>query len=63
LAFSQRRRYRSRASNFDDAAWRKLDVPHDWSIEGPSMKRIQRWSRGFLPPASAGTESISIFCE
>jgi beta-galactosidase len=20
---------------FDDAAWRKLDVPHDWAIEGP----------------------------
>lgn len=20
---------------FNDAAWRKLDVPHDWSIEGP----------------------------
>ncbi len=20
---------------FDDAAWRKLDLPHDWSIEGP----------------------------
>lgn len=20
---------------FDDSKWRKLDVPHDWSIEGP----------------------------
>jgi len=20
---------------FDDAAWRKLDLPHDWAIEGP----------------------------
>ena len=20
---------------FNDAAWRQLDVPHDWSIEGP----------------------------
>ncbi|HEY5469686.1 MAG TPA: glycoside hydrolase family 2 TIM barrel-domain containing protein [Bacteroidales bacterium] len=23
------------ASAFDDSKWRKLDVPHDWSIEGP----------------------------
>jgi len=22
-------------TEFDDATWRKLDVPHDWSIEGP----------------------------
>jgi beta-galactosidase len=21
--------------SFDDSSWRKLDVPHDWSIEGP----------------------------
>ena len=21
--------------DFDDAAWRTLDVPHDWAIEGP----------------------------
>jgi len=20
---------------FDDSAWRKLDLPHDWAIEGP----------------------------
>src|SRR6185503_2650977 len=23
------------APAFNDAEWRKLDVPHDWSIEGP----------------------------
>ncbi len=23
------------AAAFDDSAWRKLDVPHDWGIEGP----------------------------
>lgn len=23
------------AGAFDDAAWRKLDVPHDWGVEGP----------------------------
>lgn len=22
-------------SNFDDATWRNLDLPHDWAIEGP----------------------------
>src|SRR5689334_8089059 len=21
--------------SFNDAAWRKVDLPHDWSIEGP----------------------------
>ena len=21
--------------SFDDAAWRELDLPHDWAIEGP----------------------------
>ena len=21
--------------DFDDSAWRKLDLPHDWAIEGP----------------------------
>ena len=24
--------------SFNDSAWRKLDVPHDWSIEGPFDK-------------------------
>ena len=23
------------AATFDDSAWRKLDVPHDWGVEGP----------------------------
>lgn len=23
------------ATNFDDSNWRKLDLPHDWAIEGP----------------------------
>jgi beta-galactosidase len=25
----------ARQPNFDDTTWRTLDVPHDWSIEGP----------------------------
>ncbi len=23
------------AANFDDRSWRKLDLPHDWAVEGP----------------------------
>jgi beta-galactosidase len=36
------------AASFDDAAWRKLSVPHDWSIEQPFD---QKWASGtgFLP--------------
>ena len=25
-------------ANFDDATWRKLDLPHDWSIEDLQIK-------------------------
>ncbi|MGV3587622.1 MAG: sugar-binding domain-containing protein [Adhaeribacter sp.] len=34
--------------NLDDASWRKLDLPHDWSIEGPFSKE---WASGtgYLP--------------
>ncbi len=40
-------------TNFDDSAWRKLDVPHDWSIEGPfSETNKTSGSDAFLP---AGT--------
>ena len=39
---------------FDDAAWRKLDVPHDWSIEGPfDAKNVTSGSGGFLPSGIA----------
>jgi len=35
---------------FDDLGWRKLDVPHDWSIEGPFDKdNATRGAGGFLP--------------
>jgi beta-galactosidase len=36
------------AAALDDAAWRKLDLPHDWSIEQPFD---QKWASGtgFLP--------------
>ncbi len=36
--------------SFDDSEWRRLDVPHDWSIEGP-YDRANPTSRGggYLP--------------
>jgi beta-galactosidase len=39
---------------FADAAWRALDVPHDWSIEGPfDEKAPTRGSGAFLPSGVA----------
>lgn len=36
--------------NFDDSSWRKLSVPHDWSIEGPfDAKNPTGGAGGFLP--------------
>ncbi len=35
---------------FDDSQWRSLDVPHDWSIEGPfSQTNKTGGAGGFLP--------------
>ena len=43
-------------SNFDDSAWRTLDLPHDWSIEGPfAENNISGQSLAYLPAESAGT--------
>ena len=37
-------------TTFDDSNWRKLDVPHDWSIEGPfDQKNATGAAGGFLP--------------
>src|ERR1051326_7240441 len=33
---------------FDDAAWRALDLPHDWAIEGPFDSKYNP-STGGLP--------------
>lgn len=40
----------SEQTNFDDAGWRLLNVPHDWSIEGP-YDRNNKTGRGggYLP--------------
>lgn len=38
------------ASDFDDKNWRKLDLPHDWSIEGQiSETNPSGMSGGFMP--------------
>lgn len=35
---------------FDDSRWRTLDLPHDWSIEGPfDEKDPGGWCGGYLP--------------
>jgi beta-galactosidase len=35
---------------FDDSGWRKLDLPHDWSIEGPfSETNLASGAGAFLP--------------
>jgi beta-galactosidase len=36
--------------SFDDSKWRKLDVPHDWSIEGPyNLANPTSRGGGYLP--------------
>ncbi|HET7790393.1 MAG TPA: glycoside hydrolase family 2 TIM barrel-domain containing protein [Gemmatimonadales bacterium] len=38
------------APSFDDGAWRRLDLPHDWSIEGAMRQDAPGGGRvGFLP--------------
>ena len=39
---------------FDDATWRKLDVPHDWSIEGPFAEKNPTGKDGGYLPAGVG---------
>jgi beta-galactosidase len=34
--------------NFDDSDWRVVDLPHDWSVEGP-IDRKNYLDNGFLP--------------
>ena len=41
-------------ANFDDGAWRLLDVPHDWSIEGPWAKDNPSGSAGGYAPIGTG---------
>ena len=39
---------------FDDTAWRTLDVPHDWSIEGPFDQNNPTGGAGAFLPAGVG---------
>jgi beta-galactosidase len=39
---------------FDDASWQKLDVPHDWSIEGPYKQNNPTNRGGGYLPAGIG---------
>lgn len=59
---------------FDDSAWRRLDLPHDWSVEGPfDPSNPSGAPGGFLPggtgwyrksfKAPAGAEDRRVFIE
>jgi len=46
-------------TDFDDGSWRKLDLPHDWSIEGKSEKNNPSGGDGgFYPMATAWYRKI-----
>ena len=40
--------------NFADGNWRKLDAPHDWSIEGPFAETNQTGGAGAFLPSGIG---------
>ncbi|HKF59505.1 MAG TPA: beta galactosidase jelly roll domain-containing protein, partial [Blastocatellia bacterium] len=42
------------ATDFNDAPWRRLDVPHDWSIEGPFDERNPTGGAGGFLPSGIG---------
>jgi beta-galactosidase len=42
------------ATGFDDSGWRSLDVPHDWSIEGPYDENAPTTGRGGYLPTGVG---------
>lgn len=42
------------ARSFDDAGWRRVDLPHDWSIEGTPAKDNPTGSGGGFYPAGTG---------
>ena len=42
------------APTFDDSSWRALDLPHDWSIEGPFDARNPAGGAGAFLPAGIG---------
>ena len=42
------------AVGYDDSEWRRLDVPHDWSIEGPFAAENPAGPGGGFSPAGIG---------
>ncbi|MGA2798572.1 MAG: glycoside hydrolase family 2, partial [Thermoguttaceae bacterium] len=40
--------------DFDDSAWRTLNLPHDWSIEGPFDEKNPTGGAGGFLPAGVG---------
>src|SRR5436190_19925121 len=42
------------STDFKDAAWPKLDVPHDWSIEGPVDEQNPTGQGGGFVPSGIG---------
>lgn len=53
--------------NFDDRAWRIVDLPHDWAVElpfdstGSSSHGYKSLGKNFLEQASDGIENLSSF--
>ncbi|MGD8868860.1 MAG: glycoside hydrolase family 2 TIM barrel-domain containing protein [Gemmatimonadales bacterium] len=41
-------------AGFDDSGWRSLDLPHDWSIEGPYDQNAPTGGRGGYLPTGVG---------
>ena len=46
------------AISFDDDSWRKLNLPHDWAIEGPFDSKYNARCGHFM--VLAGTERPSL---
>ena len=44
----------AKANNFNDESWRKLDLPHDWSIEGQIQPKNPTGGGGGYFPAGIG---------
>lgn len=42
------------AAGFDDSAWRALDLPHDWSVEGPFDEKNPSGASGAYLPGGTG---------
>jgi len=64
----------AQSPTFNDTAWRTLDLPHDWSIEGPFDEKLASctaylpagigWYRKtFTLPTSLNNQKISIYFE